>query len=114
MGERLMDVLDNAEAVLAGTLDGPRTFFEHPCVHVIRHINTLTANNIYEVLLALPFSQAHRLLVHVSRYFKAIAELPSCGAQLGGAAQTRALSAMATIETPCLAALITAYVHHKE
>merc|ERR1719240_1475811 len=51
------------------------------------------------------------LLQIISRFFEAVASLP--GGE-GAAARAKALSAAATLETPCQAALITAYVHHSE
>mmetsp|Transcript_144252 Transcript_144252/g.402015 ORF Transcript_144252/g.402015 Transcript_144252/m.402015 type:complete len:926 (-) Transcript_144252:49-2826(-) len=110
--ERLMELLDEASAAEEqGTLaiDG-----RHPCARVVGYVNTLTASSIYEVLLALPFGHALRLLQFICRFFEAVAALPKNVASPGGDAQTKALSAAATLETPCQAALITTYVHHSE
>jgi len=110
--ERLMEVLD--EAAEAGVAGGDRGG-QHACARVVGCIGTLTASNIYEVLLALPFPHALRLLRFVCRFFEAVAALPGERAGGGGGGeQTRLLSAAATLETPCQAALITAYVHHSE
>merc|ERR1719284_1722390 len=51
--ERLMEILDEALAEANG--DGVSLSNQHPCVRVVRYVNTLTASNIYEVLLCLPF-----------------------------------------------------------
>lgn len=113
--ERLMEVLDEAasDAEAGGGLLASSG--QHACARVVGCINTLTASNIYEVLLALPFSHALQLLNFICRFFEAVSALP--GAQAGGEdgdAQTKILSAAATLETPCQAALITTYVHHSE
>eukprot|EP00931_Biecheleriopsis_adriatica_P087475 TRINITY_DN61939_c0_g1_i1.p1 TRINITY_DN61939_c0_g1~~TRINITY_DN61939_c0_g1_i1.p1 ORF type:complete len:968 (+),score=220.22 TRINITY_DN61939_c0_g1_i1:119-3022(+) len=122
--ERLMEVLDEAKAgqeqleseeaeggidleALKGFGQGAR----HPCARAIAYINTLNASNIYEVLLALPFSHALILMRVITRFFDAVAALP--GGE-GAAARAKVLSAAASLETPCQAALITAYVHHSE
>merc|ERR1712072_917051 len=108
--ERLMEILDEAEAEANG--DAPSLSGQNPCVRVIRYVNTLTASNIYEVLLCLPFSHAMHLLRFLLQFFKAVSTLPA--AEGNGGECARALSAAATLETPCQAALITAYVHHSE
>eukprot|EP00913_Durusdinium_trenchii_P028023 g26274.t1 len=112
--ERLMEVLDEAkeaEDVLAAEgIDeaaievgqGAR----HPCARAIAN-----ASNIYEVLLALPFAHALQLLKVILRFLEAVASLP--GGE-GAQARGKALSAAATLQTPCQAALIAAYVHHSE
>merc|ERR1712183_284639 len=83
-----------------------------PCVRVVQYVNTLTAANIYEVLLCLPFSHALILLQFLLQFFQAVSALSKSGdANVG---QSQSLSAVATLETPCQAALITAYVHHSE
>lgn len=110
--ERLMEILDEAVSE-----DGanPVSGRLHPCARVIGHLNTLTANNIYEVLLALPFSHALRLLQFICRFFEAVVALPAGAAHSDdGTSQTKVLSAAATLETPCQAALITTFVHHSE
>ncbi|CAK9018890.1 WD repeat-containing protein 3 [Durusdinium trenchii] len=117
--ERLMEVLDEAkeaeEQLAAEGIDeaaievgqGAR----HPCARAIAYINTLNASNIYEVLLALPFAHALQLLKVILRFLEAVASLP--GGE-GAQARGKALSAAATLQTPCQAALIAAYVHHSE
>lgn len=118
--ERLMEVLDEAKAAeeqleadgvdpqsIADVGQGAR----HPCARAIAYINTLNSNNIYEVLLALPFSHAVLLLKVILRFFEAVSALP--GGE-GAQARSKALSAAATLQTPCQAALIAAYVHHSE
>eukprot|EP00928_Gymnodinium_smaydae_P035081 TRINITY_DN24750_c0_g2_i1.p1 TRINITY_DN24750_c0_g2~~TRINITY_DN24750_c0_g2_i1.p1 ORF type:complete len:978 (-),score=241.30 TRINITY_DN24750_c0_g2_i1:55-2901(-) len=123
--ERLMEILDEAKEVQAGTAMAALAAQGNPCVRVMRYVNTLNASNIYEVLLALPFSYARRLLQLTSDYLDAVANLPeggnsgsngSSGSTAGASAaqDTKTLSAAATLETPCQAALITAYVHHAE
>mmetsp|Transcript_20504 Transcript_20504/g.32691 ORF Transcript_20504/g.32691 Transcript_20504/m.32691 type:complete len:960 (-) Transcript_20504:107-2986(-) len=119
--ERLVEVLDEAEAMdeqltEAEGADAQMTFVHgqgarHPCARVIAYVNTLTANNIYEVLLCLPYSHATKLLRFISRFFEAVSALPGGH---GAAARAKALSAAAALETPCQAALITAYVHHNQ
>ncbi|OLQ09796.1 hypothetical protein AK812_SmicGene6535 [Symbiodinium microadriaticum] len=84
---------------------------KHPVARAVAYINTLNASNIYEVILALPFSHALLLLRVVARFFDAVAALPGGD---GAALRAKALSAAATLETPCQAALIAAYVHHSE
>merc|ERR1719506_2286697 len=109
--ERLMEILDEAVAEAAG--DAPSLSGQNPCVRVVRYLNTLTASNIYEVLLCLPFSHAMHLLRFLLQFFKAVSTLPCAGGD-DDQSSARALSAAATLETPCQAALITAYVHHSE
>jgi len=118
--ERLMEVLDEAQAhqeqldsqeVNADAFSGFGEGAKHPCARAIAYINTLNSGNIYEVLLCLPFSHAMPLLQIISRFFEAVASLP--GGE-GAAARAKVLSAAASLETPCQAALITAYVHHSE
>jgi len=119
--ERLMEILDEAKDQTEGKelWDGSTM---HPCIRVIRYLNTLNASNIYEVLLCLPFSHAYRLLRFISEFLEAVATIPNPDASTNGAASAdisglcgdKVLSAAATIETPCQAALITAYVHHSE
>eukprot|EP00930_Biecheleria_cincta_P036250 TRINITY_DN24873_c0_g1_i1.p1 TRINITY_DN24873_c0_g1~~TRINITY_DN24873_c0_g1_i1.p1 ORF type:complete len:965 (+),score=198.32 TRINITY_DN24873_c0_g1_i1:81-2975(+) len=120
--ERLMEVLDEAKAhteqleseeVSAEAFMGFGQGAKHPAARAITYLNTLNASNIYEVLLALPFSHAVLLLQLIGRFFDAVASLPGGGAD-GNAAQAKVLSAAASLETPCQAALITAYVHHGE
>jgi len=107
--ERLMEVLDEAkEAKEAGAASR-----YCPSVRVVQHVNTLNAGNIYEVLLALPFAHSLRMLEFLCEFFEAMSSLPSGGT--GSAdGQLKLLSAAATLETPCQAALISAYVHHRE
>merc|ERR1712194_371144 len=100
------EILDDAVAEANG--DAQSLSGQNPCVRVVQYLNTLTASNIYEVLLCLPFSHAMHLLRFLLQFFKAVSTLPRAGGGLG------ALSAAATLETPCQAALITAYVHHSE
>merc|ERR1712150_70410 len=111
MGERLMEILDEATAEVEGTSDRfPGR--DHPCVRVVRCINTLMANNIFEVLLALPFSYAIHLVQFLNQFFKGLS-----GGAAGDAGSTQLSSvfnAAATVETPCQAALIITYVHHRE
>lgn len=114
--EMLMDVLDKAQEALeeleaTKKVRGPDK--EHPCVRVIKHVNTLKASNIFEVLMALPFAHALRLLQLISDFFDAAAALPS-GTGRESESDTKALSATTTLEVPCQAALIAAYVHHGE
>lgn len=109
--ERLMEILDEAVAEANG--DATSLSGQHPCVRVVRYVNTMTASNIYEVLLCLPFSHAMHLLKFLLQFFKAVSSLPGAGGDKEGEA-ARAISAAATLETPCQAALITAYVHHSE
>merc|ERR1719217_145544 len=52
------------------------------------------------------------LLRFLLQFFKAVSTLPADEGKSGECA--KALSAAATLETPCQAALITAYVHHSE
>jgi len=119
--ERLMEVLDEAAAE-AGTGSGAWLGVpgaggsRRACARVVACVNTLTASNIYEVLLALPFGHALRLLRFICLFFEAVSALPGAGGAGGGegGAQTRLLSAAAALETPCQAAIITAYVHHSE
>jgi len=131
--ERLMEVLDEATAAdprEGGSSTGAADVLtmgqqhRHPCARVVDYVNTLTANNIYEVLLALPFSHALRLLGFICRFFEAVSALPrgrhDIQGQQGGSTpsrdgdQTRVLSAVTMLETPCQAALIATYVHHHE
>lgn len=118
--ERLMEVLDEAKSaqeqlesegfdaeLVASFGQGAK----HPVARAVAYINTLNASNIYEVILALPFSHALLLLRVVARFFDAVAALPGGD---GAALRAKALSAAATLETPCQAALIAAYVHHSE
>merc|ERR1712218_78141 len=109
--EMLMEILDAATAE-ENDGDTPAHIIENPCARVIRYVNTLNSNNIYEVLLALPFRHSMRLLEYISRFFEAVSTLPDSFCD--GSGQVRTLSAAATLETPCQAALITAYVHHGE
>merc|ERR1711920_434126 len=108
--ERLMEILDEAKAEATG--DAPALSGQQPCVRVVRYVNTLTASNIYEVLLCLPFSHALILLQFLLQFFHAVSAL-SVSAGASGT-QKASFSAAATLETPCQAALITAYVHHSE
>jgi len=113
--ERLMEILDDA-ATEAAADDGDvadRGGRQHPCARVVGYVNTLTASNIYEVLLALPFMHALRLLQFICQFFEAVAAMPA-GAAPGGDVEAKALSASVTLETPCQAALITTFVHHSE
>jgi len=122
--ERLMEILDEALAEQNGSVAHPPGInMRHPCARVIAYVNTLTSSNIYEVLLALPFSHAIRLLQFVCTFFEAVSSLPSESvssssreprnqASGGCESQTRLLSAAATLETPCQAALIATYIHH--
>jgi len=122
--ERLIEVLDEAAAAEnegVGSASGDLS--QHPCARVVDYVNTLTASNIYEVLLALPFSHALRLLNFICSFFEAVSALPGGKGDIKGlegstsksrGAQTRVLSAVATLETPCQAALIATYVHHHE
>merc|ERR1711957_271715 len=110
--EHLMEVLDEATAA-DKEADSLPVGSRHPCVRVVAYLNTLTANNVYEVLLALPFAQALRLLGFVCRFFEAIVSLPSQNGNQGSAGSL-ALTASGTLETPCQVALIAAYVHHHE
>mmetsp|Transcript_82931 Transcript_82931/g.173632 ORF Transcript_82931/g.173632 Transcript_82931/m.173632 type:complete len:952 (-) Transcript_82931:243-3098(-) len=113
--ERLMELLDEATAMEKGEdVVIPPNAHRNPCVRVVAHINTLNSNNIYEVLLALPFSHALRLLRFICRYLEVIVA-PS-GSQEAGteASKAKVLGAVTTLETPCQAALIAAYVHHHE
>merc|ERR1711920_855286 len=105
--ERLMEILDEAKAEATG--DAPPLSGQQPCVRVVRYVNTLTAANIYEVLLCLPFSHALILLQFLLQFFKAVSALSAADDAQAGKSQS--LSAVATLETPCQAALITAYVH---
>lgn len=110
--ERLMEVLDEADAMEKGEGGAlPVDAHRNPVARVIAYVCTLNASNIYEVLLALPFSHALRLLTHICRFLEAVSSLPGEG---GRSDETKVLSAAATLETPCQAALITAYVHHHE
>jgi len=114
--ERLMEIIDDAAKEAAeddgDVADGGGR--QHPCARVVGHVNTLTASNIYEVLLALPFTHALRLLQFICQFFEAVAALPAGAAAPGGDVEAKALSASATLETPCQAALITTFVHHSE
>lgn len=114
--ERLMEVLDeakNAEEQLAADGIDEASIAEygqgarHPVARAIAYINTLNSTNIYEVLLALPFTHAVLLLKVILRFLEAV----SAGK---AEAHGQALSAAATLQTPCQAALIAAYVHHSE
>eukprot|EP00434_Breviolum_minutum_P005801 symbB.v1.2.005115.t1/scaffold295.1/size237168/4 len=114
--ERLMEVLDeakNAEEQLAADGIDEASIAEygqgarHPIARAIAYINTLNSTNIYEVLLALPFTHAVLLLKVILRFLEAV----SAGK---AEAHGQALSAAATLQTPCQAALIAAYVHHSE
>jgi len=108
--ERLIEILDSAKAEANG--DSPNLSGQQPCVRVVQYVNTLTAANIYEVLLCLPFSHALILLQFLLQFFQAVSALAAVDdAKVG---QSQSLSAVATLETPCQAALITAYVHHSE
>jgi len=95
--EDLIEVLD--AAVAEGTTP------EVSCLRVVRHLNTLTSNNIYEVLLALPFTHAMILLRFLCDFFEAISGTAKPGTEE---------FCMATLDTPCQAALITTFVHHAE
>jgi len=118
--ERLMEILDEAAAMERGeSVTIAVDASQNPCMRVVTYVNTLNASNIYEVLLALPFAHALRLLGYICRFLEAVASLP--GSKDGGfsngaksAADTRLLSAAMTLETPCQAALIAAYVHHHQ
>mmetsp|Transcript_19549 Transcript_19549/g.51796 ORF Transcript_19549/g.51796 Transcript_19549/m.51796 type:complete len:937 (+) Transcript_19549:51-2861(+) len=116
--ERLMEILDEAVAAEAegGSMVGANG--RPPCVQVVAYVNTLTASNIYEVLLAMPFSHAFKLIGFICRFFEAVSALPghagTGSGKEGMAAQSQVLSAATMLETPCQAALITAYVHHNE
>jgi len=115
--ERLMEILDEAiEAEKEGTGVGLQQ--SPPCVQVVTYVNTLTASNIYEVLLAMPFSHAFKLLSFICQFFEAVSSLSGHAGKgsdkAGMAAQSQVLSAATMLETPCQAALITAYVHHQE
>eukprot|EP00927_Polykrikos_kofoidii_P015646 TRINITY_DN16980_c0_g1_i1.p1 TRINITY_DN16980_c0_g1~~TRINITY_DN16980_c0_g1_i1.p1 ORF type:complete len:961 (+),score=166.76 TRINITY_DN16980_c0_g1_i1:102-2984(+) len=117
--ERLMEILEKAKDQTEGSLDPAALALmghpQHPCLLVIRYINTLTANNIYEVLLALPFSYTKLMLRFICEFLDAVAALPDGkGANDGDESDARLLSAAATLSTPCQAALIAAYVHHSE
>jgi len=109
--ERLMEILDEAKDLAEGKQLWDGTV-QSPCLRVCRYLNTLTASNIYEVLLCLPFSHAHRLLRFICDFLEAVASIPD--ATNSAAKGDKVLSAAATLETPCQAALITAYVHHSE
>lgn len=116
--ERLMEILDEAVAEGNTPVSTPGAGMTHPCARVVAYVNTLTASNIYEVLLALPFSHAIKLLQFVCTFFEAVSALPSgktkADTDVDGDAQTRVLSAATTLETPCQAALIATYIHHSE
>merc|ERR1712050_68385 len=114
--ERLMEILDEADAGgdAVVTLPGQQGI-RHPCARVIEYVNTLTASNIYEVLLALPFSHAIKLLKFVCTFFEAVSAIPSGNGDADrGDVQTKVLSAATALEAPCQAALITTYIHHSE
>merc|ERR1712176_1679355 len=72
--ERLMEVLDEAHEQREHTN-------KHPCLYVVQYVNTLNASNIYEVLLALPFSHAQRLLHFISEFLEAVSSLPEAVGQ---------------------------------
>jgi len=115
--ERLMEILDDAAKEVAedegDVPDGGGR--QHPCARVVGYVNTLTASNIYEVLLALPFTHALRLLQFICQFFEAVAIMPTgAGVAPSGDVEAKALSASVTLETPCQAALITTFVHHTE
>mmetsp|Transcript_14382 Transcript_14382/g.42988 ORF Transcript_14382/g.42988 Transcript_14382/m.42988 type:complete len:940 (-) Transcript_14382:73-2892(-) len=114
--ERLMEILDEATAAEA---EGGLMSARPPCVQVVAYVNTLTASNIYEVLLAMPFSHAFKLVGFICRFLEAVSALPAHAAgggkgKEGVAVQSQVLSAATMLETPCQAALITAYIHHNE
>merc|ERR1712107_645561 len=80
------------------------------CVH-------LTANNIYEVLLAMPFGHSLMLLQHLCDFFDAASSSCSRGKDATSPRNSSlpgGTSITATLETPCQAALIIAYVHHSQ
>lgn len=115
--EQLMEILDESVAaekegaIEVATALGPR----HPCARVLAYVNTLTASNVYEVLLALPFAHALILLNFICRFFEAVSSLSGPdGTDSAGSSASRALGTSTTLETPCQVALITTYVHHHE
>merc|ERR1711959_659315 len=90
--ERLMEVIDEAENEAASVDEHkkacelakengtslPSAPAKNPLMmgrsagaHVMRYVTTLTAANIYEVLLAMPFSYAIKLITFVCEYFEA-------------------------------------------
>jgi len=109
--ERLMEILDEAVKEEAGE-DTVSLSGMHPCIRVVRYLNTLTASNIYEVLLCLPFSHAMHLLGFLHRFFEAVCALPAGDGD--NSERAKSLSSAVALETPLQAALIIAYVHHSE
>merc|ERR1712061_498405 len=98
--ERLMEILDEAVAAGSEPVSIPGVGLRHPCARVVEHVNTLTSSNIYEVLLALPFSHAMKLLKFICSFFEAVSAMKSetdrsstNGVASNGDAQTRVLSA---------------------
>jgi len=98
--ERLIETLDEAEGKNSVLIHLGRT----PMVHVLRCVQSMRASDIYEVLLALPFSYAVKLLEFIVEVFESgkrgstySDELLCCG-----------------LETVCRAALITIHVHHTQ
>lgn len=107
--ERLMEIIDDALAQVTVTTS---TSGKHPCIRVVQYVNTLVASNIYEVLLALPFRHALDLLQFIHQFFTAVES-----SSIDDASQhshARVLSSAVILETPCQAALILTYVHHRE
>jgi U3 small nucleolar RNA-associated protein 12 len=112
------------EDVQAAPGGGAQVIAPRPSRRTIESVRTterlmeiLNATNIYEVLLCLPFSHAHRLLKFICEFLEAVASIPDKGGvspEAQGLCGDKVLSAAATLETPCQAALITAYVHHSE